>query len=513
MTLQFQIGLNAISSYRRLAYTPWHAIAEFVDNSTQSYINNREALEAAFAVENDHLDIGITYDRDDGLFSIADNAMGMDLSDIEGAMRIAFPPDNPNGRSKYGLGMKTAAGWMGDHWRIRTTKLGVDKEYVVDIDVRKIEAGDGQIALQTRGAPAGKHYTIIEITDLHRTFQTRTIGKIGKHLQSMYRKDFDDLGLVLRWRSQELKWPGFEGRLLKDKQGREYRREFRFEVDGKIVTGWAGILFKGGRPEAGFSVLQNRRVIKGWPDSWRPYAIFGEERNDLINQRLVGEIHLDGFPVSHTKDDIQWERDQEQLVEKALKEQIHELLEQARTFRKGDVTPGRGPSSASVDKATSQIETELQSPEMIEKIDFEDVPDEGLLTDSLSHIADQVQDSAKPTINATVGRIKVIIYVEYDLSPNDPYVVLDSADPEEVVVIINMNHPFVRNQIEGDEGVLNYFRHCIYDAVAEAKARLSKRPVTSNSLKMMKDSLLRVTFEMQQSADAETPEVAEPEDA
>ena len=44
MTIELLIGLDVISSYKRLAYTPWHAIAEFVDNSTQSFFDNMEDL-------------------------------------------------------------------------------------------------------------------------------------------------------------------------------------------------------------------------------------------------------------------------------------------------------------------------------------------------------------------------------------------------------------------------------------------------------------------------------------
>lgn len=502
MNFELKIGLNAIASYRRLSYTPWHAIAEFVDNSTQSYINNRDALDVAFAETSDHLDVGIVYDRTKNTLSVADNAMGMDEADLERSLRIAFPPDDPTGRSKYGLGMKTAAGWLGDKWTIRTTKLGSTKEYVVVVDVRKVASGDGVIAVKEHDAKPETHRTIIEISELARTFQTRTISKIRKHLQSMYRKDFDDLGLVLRWQGQELAWGGFEGKLLKNKEGKEYRREFSFEVDGKTITGWAGILEKGGRAEAGFSIMQNRRVIKGWPDSWRPYSIFGEERNDLVNQRLVGEIHLDGFAVTHTKDNIEWEQNQEVEVEKTLKDALADLIAYATTFRKGQTLPGKGPAQADIDKATSQIEQELQSSEMIDKIDFEEVPDPELVDDAVEQIADQVKKSAKPTINAQVGRIQVRVYVQNDLSPNDPYVVLDSAERDEVVVIINMNHPYVRNHIEGEEGVLNYFRQCIYDAVAEAKARfLNDKTITPNTVKSIKDSLLRTSFDMDQAVD------------
>jgi len=37
----------------------------------------------------------------------------------------------------------------------------------------------------------------------------------------------------------------------------------------------------------------------------RPEFIFGTG-NSYRRQRLIGEIHLEGFEVSHTKDGFQW---------------------------------------------------------------------------------------------------------------------------------------------------------------------------------------------------------------
>lgn len=496
MNIDFQIGLNAISSYRRLAYTAWHAIAEFIDNSTQSYINNHDALAAAYEAEGKTLDIGIVYNRDNDTFSIADNAMGMDLDDLITALRVGIPPANPHGRSKYGLGMKTAACWIGDKWTVRTTKLGEPVEYSVTVDVRKIEAGNGELEVKPRDAPADKHYTVLEITALNKPWQTRTLGKIRKYLESMYRKDFEDLGLVLRWQSQELGWEGFEGQLLKNRKGEPYYQEFSFDVDGRAVTGWGGILEKGSRTNAGFSMLQNKRVIRGWPDAWRPYAIYGDARNDLINQRLVGEIHLDGFDVSHTKDDILWGNDQESDVETKLKASLGHLISEARQFRKRDIKLDGGPSDGDVDKAVSAFQEELQSDEMIEQIEFEDIPDSEALKMSSQHLAEQVVAREKPSISAKLGRFMINVYLVYDLSPNDPYVVLETASAEDVTIIVNFSHPYVRTQIEGEEGVLNYLRQCIYDAVAEAKARSINRPMEPDTIKLFKDQLLRVPFQI-----------------
>lgn len=496
MSINFEIGLNSVSSYRRLAYTPWHAIAEFIDNSTQSYLNNRSSLDEALDKEGAKLDIGIVYSRDGDSFSIADNAMGMNLEDLQRALRVGIPPANPNGRSKYGMGMKTAACWIGDKWTVRTKKLGEDKEYTITINVPAIESGDPNLHLKEKSAAPEKHYTVLEISSLNKPWQTRTLGKIRKHLESMYRKDFESLGLVLRWQSQQLGWSGFEGQLLKDRKGQPYYQEYSFEVDGQTVTGWGGILEKGSRSNAGFSMLQNNRVIRGWPEAWRPYAIYGDARNDLINQRLVGEIFLDGFDVSHTKDDILWGADQEELVETKLKASLGHLIAESRQFRKRDVTQDGGPSDGDVDKAVSAFQEELQSNEMVEQIEFEDIPDSEMLHISAKHISDQVVSREKPVITARLGRFTVNVYIVHDLSPNDPYVVLETAKIEEVTIIINFAHPYVRTQIEGEAGVLNYLRHCIYDAVAEAKARSINRALDADTIKLFKDTLLRVPFQI-----------------
>jgi hypothetical protein len=496
VNIDFEIGLNSISSYRRLAYTPWHAIAEFIDNSTQSYLNHRDALGAQMQEDGATLDIGIVYDRDGGSFSIADNAMGMNLEELQRALRVGIPPINPHGRSKYGLGMKTAACWIGDRWTLRTKKLGEPIEYTVTVDVQKIESGDPALDVKSKPAALEKHYTVLEIRALNKPWQTRTLGKIRKHLESMYRKDFVNLDLVLRWQSQQLNWPGFEGQLLKNRQNQPYYQEFEFAVDGCQVRGWGGILEKGSRGNAGFSMLQNDRVIRGWPDAWRPYAIFGDARNDLINQRLVGEIHLDGFDVSHTKDDILWGADQEEEVERHLKTSLNHIIAEARQFRKRDITQDDGPSDGDVDKAVSVFNEELQSNEMVEQIEFEDIPDSEILQISSKHISDQVVSRDKPVISAKLGRFMVNVYLVHDLSPNDPYVVLETAKVEDITIIINFRHPYVRTQIEGETGVLNYLRHCIYDAVAEAKARALNRPLDSDTIKLFKDQLLRVPFQI-----------------
>ena len=96
--------------------------------------------------------------------------------------------------------------------------------------------------------------------------------------------------------------------------------------------GWFGVLKKGkaGRSKAGFSIFHNKRMVEGWPSSWRPWNIFGgrdgeEGSNNLLNQRLVGEIHLDDFEVAHTKDGMYWRSGEEEGLGKLLDKELADL--------------------------------------------------------------------------------------------------------------------------------------------------------------------------------------------
>jgi len=113
-------------------------------------------------------------------------------------------------------------------------------------------------------------------------------------------------------------------------------------------------------------------------------------RNDLLNQRLLGEIHLEDFEVTHTKDNIQWYGDEEELVEKKLTQEIADLIAIARTPWK-DQEDDRRPSEGEVDLAISGLRDELTSPEMIDKIAITVLPPEDAIKESLARIAEPVK--------------------------------------------------------------------------------------------------------------------------
>lgn len=334
--ISLKIGLDVLRSYRRLAYTPWYALAEFIDNSTQSYFNDKRALDKAYAREGRRLVVDIAYDRSSGTMTITDNAMGMSLEDLGSAVHVGKPPAIATGRSQFGLGMKTAAGWFGDLWSVRTTKLGETGGHEITVDIDNVVAGKAVLPYKPFEATAEEHFTEIKIQRLHQVLQGRRLGKTKEFLRSMYRVDTRDETLTLNWDDEVLKWDENK-MLLEDPPGTPWRRDVEFKVGKHRIVGWAGVLAPGfsRRSNAGFAMIRRGRLIRGWPEPWRPEAVFGpyEGSNDLINQRVTGEFHLDDFDVTHTKDDILFEDDEEDLVEDGIESRIGDVLEKARSFR------------------------------------------------------------------------------------------------------------------------------------------------------------------------------------
>ena len=499
MNVQLQFGPDVIRSYRRLPYTAWYALAEFVDNSTQSYDDNQAELDAAFADEGDKLEVAIVYDKNDpGLLRIADTAMGMSLDELRHALHVGSPPANRSGRSEFGLGLKTAACWVGNLWTVRTKRLHSTEEYEVTVDVEAVASGHADLPLVVRENRAPEeHYTIVEIVNHNHKFQTRTLGKVRQYLGSLYRQDLRSGTLRLDWQGETLTWKDYkDGDFLQDRDGQPYRKTFRFNVEGEQVTGWVGVLKKGSRQKAGFSILRRNRVITGWPESWRPEVLFGqlEGSNDLVNQRLVGEIHLDGFEVTHTKSGILWMGDQEERIQQRLKKICWDYRETARTARTRS-TDERGPSHRDVQVAVDELSEELASEELGDAVDLEVVPPPEVVTDVVQKFIASV-DPDTPTFKTKVSSLEVRGYLVAHASPNDPYIVLDSSRSDEVIIVINSNHPHF-HVLEGSAGVLNYLRHCVYDGIAEWQARHKAGTIDPETIKMLKDNLLRVPFEIE----------------
>lgn len=491
--ITLKLGLDVLRSYRRLAYLPWYALAEFVDNSTQSYFNNRKALNAAYASESTKLTVEINYDRAAGVLTVKDNAMGMSADDLRGALHIGKPPAVVSGRSQFGLGMKTAAGWFADVWSVRTKKLGETTGHHITIDVEKIVEGqDPVLPDEPFKAKVTEHFTEIRMENLHQVLQGRRLGKTKEFLKSMYRVDARKGKLDLRWDGEPLKWDD-KIAVLEDPPGIRWVKLLRFKVGKHRVVGKVMVLAPGssGRSNAGFAIIRRGRLIRGWPEPWKPESIFGpyEGSNDLINQRVAGEFVLNDFDVTHTKDDILFEGDEEDLVQDGIKERIGNLLEKARTYRQK--LPA-DPRSHRVD-----LEAAVKSAGLDVRVASIKLALDGLLQQKTkpSAIAAALNAlSSRAAMEPTMMEVqlsadaKLRVIVSEALPREAPYALVQEVSSAEWLLVVNAGHP-VCGLMNGGSAV--HVEHLVADSAALWAAQRQKRDLSPPQWIVIKDAVLR----------------------
>ena len=497
--IELEIGLEVIKSYKRLSYTPWYAFAEFVDNSTQAYFNNQIILDSHFNQNGERLTVEIDYDPKSDLIKISDNSIGMSHAELSKAIKIGIPPDNDTQRSKYGLGLKTAASWFGNVWSVETKKLGEEYSYKITVDVETVATNKQNVLKPTiEKKDRNEHYTIIEISSLNRKYRGNTIKKIKEYLSSMYRFDFRNIGLVLRWQGGDLNWEGFEKRFYITQDNKPYKINFEFSIgEGlfkKNIKGWVGVLAKGSRKDAGFSIIQNNRVIKS---SYKPESVFGEQEfgtNDLINQRVVGELFMDGFAVSHTKDNILWEDDEEEEVNNMLGEKCADAKVLASTLRVKDIVNDK--TEAYKNQALDTLESELKSSEIKDTLFNEQIPEDRALQVLYSNLIKYAKKSDEPSIEVQIGdkeSLNVKIFFR-NASEFEPYVLFEASVEEKTLnIIINALHPYWL-ELKNVDGFLDYVRHCVYDGLSEWRASKNSSTINYDTVKYIKDRLLRIPY-------------------
>lgn len=501
--LNINFTSDIINSYKRLDYRVWFALAEYIDNSTQAYFNNKKALDSVFEGEDRKLNCYIYYHKGESInedyFEIRDNSIGMSTEELQKAFQIGLPPEHNSGRSRYGLGMKTASFWLGDNWTIVTKKLGETKEYSISLDINSIAKGNLILDIKEQLKGEEEHYTIIKINNLRRRFKGMTITKIKSFLSSIYRFDINNNNLELYWNDEKLDWVGYTNEdFIKNSSGELYKRNFEFTIDKKKVTGWAGILSSGSRSKGGFALVQGNRVIQSPPNGYKPETIYGEQEggiNNLVNQRIVGEIFLDGFEVTHTKDNILWEGTQMDDLDEALLEEIGDFRKIANEYRKNAIDE-RAPSDEDFDFALDELINELKSSELNDAIISKFIPSEEIILESNKQIEKVVIESTEPK-TIKIDDLEIKLYIDDKMSINDPYVINDSLSSKtSVIIIVNKNHPFW-NELQGKKGILNYLRQCVYDGVSEWKAYFLKSSIKPHTIKHIKDDLMRIPFKIE----------------
>ena len=369
-------GVNILSILRHINYKPWFALAEFVDNAIQNYKQYEKQLKNTD--KKYKLKVKIEIDSEDGgCIIVRDNAAGIHQKDYQRAFRAAEIPPDTTGLSEFGMGMKSAACWFSSNWKVRTKALGENIEREVHFDIEKIVHDNlSELKVKPQSSKPEYHFTEITLSSLYRIPKGRTLGKIKEHLTDIYRYFLRGNEFELVFNNELLRYS--EPNILivpyfKNPTGelKKWKKDINFDFGEDLkAKGFIAIRETADVSRAGLALFRRNRLIQGSGDEgYRPEKIFGKS-NSFEYQRIFGEIFLDGFAVSHTKDGFKWDENEEVFLD-LLKEELMKddlpLIQQARGYRTR-LNPEK--IKKEINKAVTNTATSIQKqvPPIIKKI-------------------------------------------------------------------------------------------------------------------------------------------------
>ena len=337
---------------QNLEYQIFYALSEYVDNSVQSFLDDRDRL------ENEFVSVGIDYDEDeDGneFIQITDDAGGISEEKFDNAFRLTDPDGLKGTLNEFGLGMKMASLWLGNKFTVKTSAIGedysttviFDLDYVQEAKVNQID-GDN---LYTEKEAKEKHYTIIKIEKTNHFPRGSSAKKIITHLADIYRIYLREGILKLRLGEREVHevepewltrvyWDNHKEPYPAKKIDREFewRKEFNIKLPPPYdyAKGHVGLHEKMQRQTSGLVIFRRGRAVHGTgEDRYRPQGIFGASQSQKF-ARLFGEIHFGpNAPVSSNKR-LVWTEAQAEFILK-MKEVLAGDVQKFKAFLDGDI--------------------------------------------------------------------------------------------------------------------------------------------------------------------------------
>lgn len=446
---------SVYSTFRALNNTVALTLSEYVDNSVQSYLNNKERL---LALDPSYkFSVQINVDQNNDTITIIDNAAGIDLNNYLRAFEPANIPLDATGLNEFGMGMKTASVWLADVWSVRTKALGEAVERYTRFDLHKVIAENKEeLIVDEREMSINEHYTEIKLEKLSgNSPSSNQMDKIRRHLSSIYRKFIRSEEIEIIINGEILCSPNYEvlcAPYYKNPNGENvlWRKEVNFELGRYKAKGFIAILKNIQNNANGLVLLRRGRVIVGGGDErYFPQMIFGQSGN-FRYKRLFGELELEGFDVTFNKNGFRDEDDLFAFMD-ALKDELKDpsfnLFGQADNYRQKSKeqnteiakkiiqTQKKEASAKQLTRQIQEVEAKIQNLDYQQKA--EKLISNAEKLDSHSESFDYIGTTYEFRVDLVDQDEADALYsVELERDVNDLF------DEECIVCKINLSHPF-----------------------------------------------------------------------
>ncbi len=476
-------------------YREWYALAEFVDNSIQSYVEYKKQLKK---INGDSYKLRVDINVESDRIIIKDNAAGIDEKNYPRAFRAAARPERTSGLSEFGMGMKTAACWFSPKWSVLTKPINEDYSKTVEFDLKKITKDSlDELKVDYHKVKTNKHFTIIVLNKLRRRPKGATIMKIREHLSSMYRCFIRNNEFDLYFNNKKISFkepplmiePDYRDieNMVKNPKPKKWKKNINITWNKMIVKGFVGIRNPASLQAAGFALFRRKRLIMGSASeamglkdtkmdgsSYRPLTIF-KAPNSFEYQRIFGELHFDDIEVSHTKDGFVWTPEEEwkflQLLKKEMDSEELPIIQQARRFRKERNT--KTLRQVSKEGHKQAIDKLPQVLEIIEKVSYK--------KQELPKFLDKGKEKEvqRKTVNFEGRQWSIEIILNYDRDNSSWLLINDDKKirNKQIQIQISMLHPFTEMYFgDNSEEVEGMILIGSYIALAETIARERGNP-------------------------------------
>lgn len=324
-----------IAIWQREKFKLDRVFSEFVDNSLQSYLDHKDILDRL--PDGGKCIVKIIWDADK--ITILDNAFGMNEEEFGRALKPKAT--NPNALrndqlSVYGLGLKYASVYLGNHYSITSTRYNSTINYFAEVDVPDFEKNNPKSvdAVISDTFPE-KHGTEIRITLVRIKKTAEKERDLREKLGVIYNQYINSGDLVISINGIPVSYKRPELRRKDDGDCYFEKFEDSFVAGDKKYefSGWIGLLNKGNQAITGINLMQAKRCIEL---GYKPKKLFGTG-NSFENSRVVGAVVFNGenYVLSFNKDGFVWTDDgaEDAFVNKLLslpevryiKKMAHEL--------------------------------------------------------------------------------------------------------------------------------------------------------------------------------------------
>ncbi len=344
-------------------YDPTYALCEFIDNAIDAHLKNSSNIKTSVSISIKFYSNESKNPKYKNCIIISDDGPGMSKDTLERALKPAKRP-SLQGLSEFGIGMKAAAVWFGDEWQLRTKASSEPVAYIAKFNLPDLlEKGKDVITVEeeieeNRG-------TTISLLQLRKDITQDSYNIISKNLSEIYRRfitgenpkvkietSYNDQNKVIKFEgklSQALvAGVHFKkaGKKFENSTKKEWQCAVKYHFKGHLVEGFIYLREQGSYVEnPGLVLFRHDRVIVGLTNNRNVPLSLYKTSNKARGFLVYGELNLNDFPVSYTKDRFNF--DEKEFTDSLLSnvKGLQELLTQADNLRNDSILTDEMPLS------------------------------------------------------------------------------------------------------------------------------------------------------------------------